>query len=129
MTTTETNTTPEAETAQQEQAPTAVDVEALAAEYANAAAAAQPYLDTMADIKAKLLEALPVGTHPAGPLSVQVKAGARTLDAKKLEAAFPLADNPLFYKQTLDTNAVKQFVAPIVLEQYQRQNAPSLVIK
>lgn len=118
-----------AETAPQVEAPAADTIEALALAYADAAANAQPWLDAMVDIKAKLLEALPVGTHPAGPLSVQVKAGARTLDAKKLEAAFPLADNPLFYKQTLDTNAVKQFVAPIVLEQYQRQNAPSLVIK
>lgn len=123
MTTTDTNT-PAPATEDQ-----GVDVEALAAEYANAAAAAQPYLDAMADIKARLLGALPVGTHPAGPLTVQVKAGARTLDTKKLEQAYPLVDNPLFYKQTLDTNAVKQFVAPVVLEQFQRQNAPSLVIK
>lgn len=125
-----TTTTTPAETAKQAQAAAeTLDVQGLALAYADAAANAQPWLDAMADIKAKLLEALPVGTHPAGPLSVQVKAGARTLDAKKLEAAFPLADNPLFYKQTLDTNAVKQFVAPVVLEQYQRQNAPSLVIK
>lgn len=111
------------------QADPAIDLEALALEYAAAAEAAQPFLDKMADIKARLLEALPLGSYQAGPLTVQVKAGARTLDAKKLEAAYPLADNPLFYKATLDTAAVKNLVAPIVLEQYMRQNQTSVVIK
>lgn len=106
-----------------------IDLQGLAYAYAEAAEAAQPWLDVMADIKSKILAAVPVGTHQAGNLTVQVKAGARSLDAKKVEAAYPLAENPLFYKQTLDLNAVKDLVAPIVLEQYMRQNSPSLVIK
>ncbi|WP_104087948.1 hypothetical protein [Arthrobacter sp. GMC3] len=104
-------------------------VEAMAVQYANAAAAAQPFLDSMADIKAKLLEALPIGNHAAGPLIVTIKAGAKVLDTKKLEAAYPQAENPLFYKSAFDTTAVKKFVAPAVLEVYTRQNASSVVIK
>lgn len=67
------------------------------------------------------------GTTTAGAYKVTVTR-PRRLDAKKLEAAYPVAAHPTFYKRALDTTAVKKAIAENDLEQFQSLGSPSVRI-
>jgi hypothetical protein len=69
-----------------------------------------------------------VGTHEAGAWSVQVRP-SRRLDAKAVEAAYPVAQNPELYKPAIDTAAIKDHIAPKDLDQFYVENRPSIVVK
>lgn len=59
---------------------------------------------------------------------VRVQHGARRLDAKKIEQAYPAAQFPQLYAAKLDTSAVKKEFAPAALETFQTQSAPTVRI-
>lgn len=61
------------------------------------------------------LAALGAGKHNAGPYSVQITV-AKRLDAKKLQAAYPVAQNPAFYQPKLSTTAVRKHLSQAALE-------------
>ena len=81
------------------------------------------------DLKSGIIEAYPAGSYPAGDLTIQVRAGARRLDARALEKQFPAADYPQLYRQSLDTKAVRAGFAPTALERYTTAGKPTVTIK
>lgn len=68
------------------------------------------------------------GNHDAGDWTLTVRHNRR-LDAKRLEQRYPVAQYPQYYKPTIDTSAIKQYLAPIELEQFQVEGAPTVVIR
>ncbi|RSX53965.1 hypothetical protein D2E25_0271 [Bifidobacterium goeldii] len=80
-------------------------------------------------IKQQILVSHPTpGTYEAGALTVTVKNGARRLDARKLEKAYPADKYPQLYKNALDTKMVRQQFAPAALEAYQTASSPTVVV-
>lgn len=76
------------------------------------------------------LSKLDVGTHQVGAFKVQVQAPRRTLNKTKLAGAFPADQYPTMYSMQLDTKAVKQQVAPTVLDQYMdTAPTPTVILK
>lgn len=67
------------------------------------------------------------GTTTAGPYKVTVTV-PRRIDAKAIEAAFPVAQHPELYKRAVDTTAVKNHIAKIDLGQYQTEGSPTVRI-
>lgn len=67
------------------------------------------------------------GTTKAGPYKVTVTVPKR-LDAKAIEAAFPVAKHPEFYKRAVDTAAVKDHIAKVDLAAYQTAGSPTVRI-
>lgn len=67
------------------------------------------------------------GTTNAGPYKVTVTR-PRRLDAKAIEAAYPVAQHPTFYKRAVDTTAVKKAIAENDLEPFQTLGSPSVRI-
>ncbi|KAB1647496.1 hypothetical protein F8O06_02850 [Pseudoclavibacter sp. CFCC 14310] len=59
---------------------------------------------------------------------VRIQQGARRIDAKKIEKAYPAAQYPGLYAAKLDTAAVKKQFAPAALEAFQTQSAPTVHI-
>lgn len=81
------------------------------------------------DLKTQILVSHPhPGSYTAGALTVTVKTGARRLDARKLEKAYPADKYPSLYKQTLDTKAVRDQFAPNALTDYQTAGTPTVVV-
>ncbi|UOE45912.1 hypothetical protein [Agromyces larvae] len=74
------------------------------------------------------LRALGHGSHAVGPWKVQVQTNRR-LDTAALASQFPAESNPHLYKAALDTEAIKQHLAPAVLDAYYRDGAPRVVVK
>lgn len=76
------------------------------------------------------LAKLDTGTHQLGDYKIQVQAPRRTLNKQKLAAAFPADQYPTMYSLQLDTKAVKDQVAPTVLNQYMdTATSPVVVLK
>ena len=67
------------------------------------------------------------GTTHAGAYKVTVTV-PRRLDAKKVEAMFPIAQNPELYAAKLDTAAVKDHIAKVDLAAYQTEGSPTVRI-
>lgn len=69
------------------------------------------------------------GTTKAGPYKVTVTVPKR-LDAKKVEAAFPVAQHPELYKRGVDTAKVKAAgeLGQLVLADYQTAGSPTVRI-
>lgn len=65
------------------------------------------------------------GTHQAGPYKVTVTR-PRRLDAKKIEAAFPVAKHPEFYKRAVDTAAFKKAIAENDRAGFETIGAPTI---
>lgn len=59
---------------------------------------------------------------------VRVQQGARRLDTKKIEGAYPAEQFPQLYEARLSTAAVKKQFAPAALETFQTQSAPTVRI-
>ncbi len=106
---------------------TTEQLEKLAQEYAERTAAVSKETERIAEIKAIFLT-LGEGKHAAGTFRINIKPGSKVLDSKKLTAAFPVTQFPHLYKGVIDTAAVKQHVAPADLDQYKRQNQPSVEV-
>lgn len=74
------------------------------------------------------LARLDVGKHQLGAYTVQVQAPRRTLNKHKFTEAFPADRYPGMYSLQLDTKAVKDQVAPTVLNQYMDTAASPVVV-
>ena len=106
----------------------AVDLELLAGELVKRQDAIAADVERIAEIKTILRDRLPVGTHPVGPFTVQVKAGARRFDPKRFIESFPFEERPDLYSAQLDTGKVKDRVAPRELVEYYNAGAPTVVV-
>lgn len=111
-----------------EQARDLLELEQLAAEEAKLAADAAAIAERRETIKAILRDRLPVGTHDVAGYKVQVKAGARRLNSKRLTAAYPFDRAPELYSVALDTAKVKDHVAPAHLIDFYDAGAPTVVV-
>ena len=78
-------------------------------------------------IKEMLAELLPEGGTIDGH-KVAIVAAPGRLDTKRLAAAFPPNEFPQLYKIAPDTTAIKQHVAPTVLESYKTYGQPQVRI-
>lgn len=65
------------------------------------------------------------GTTPAGDYKITVTR-PRRLDAKKIEAAYPVTQHPTFYKRAVDTTAVKKAIAENDLEPFTTQGSATV---
>jgi hypothetical protein len=74
------------------------------------------------------LRTLEYGNHDAGDWTVQVQHNRR-LDAARIAERYPVAQYPHLYEPKISTAAVKEYFAPVELEQYQIEGAPKLVVK
>lgn len=105
-----------------------IRLEQLATELAKRQAAIEADKERVEEIKALLVDELPVGTHHAGAFKIQVKAGARRLNTARLAEAHPFTERPELYKAVLDTAAAKHHLAPAELEAFQDQGNPTVVV-
>lgn len=128
MSTTHHNVDPDAEA--QAVDDTILEVEQLALEDVKLADEAQHIAERRDAIRARLLQIHPEpGTIPAGPYTVQVKRGARRLNAGRLEADYPVTQHPELYAPKVDTAAVKHHIAGAVLDAYYDEGRPTVVIQ
>ena len=105
-----------------------LNVPELAEKYVHAAELAEYWAAEVKAIKEQLAT-LPVGKHEAGEHLVTVRAGAKRVDAKAIEAAKPKDQFPLLYKPVFDLDAAKNLIAPIELDFYKVQGAPVVLVK
>ena len=80
-------------------------------------------------IKQRILDTHEPGSYEADELTVQVREGAKRLDAKKFMNAFPASDKPEFYELKPALSVIKKHIAPAELEQYQTTSKPSVIVK
>jgi hypothetical protein len=80
-------------------------------------------------IKQRILDTHEPGSYEADELTVQVREGAKRLDAKKFMNTFPASDKPEFYELKPALNVIKKHIAPTELEQYQTTSKPSVIVK
>lgn len=105
------------------------ELEQLAQEETKLAADADAIATRREEIKAILRDRLPVGTHTAGPYTIQVRNGAARLDTDTLMAAYPVVVHPEMYRPALVTAEVRKRIAPVDLEQYTVHGNPTVVVK
>lgn len=89
----------------------------------------EPIKARIEGIKAELAERHPAkGDYPAGDYKIKITVAQR-LDAAKIEADYPVAQYPEFYRRAVDTTYAKAVLAKQgVLEQYQTSSAPSVKV-
>lgn len=68
------------------------------------------------------------GKHPVDGLTVSVTV-PRRLDAKALAAAYPVTQNPILYKPTIDTAAVRKHIADAALDAFKTEGNPVVTIR
>ena len=105
------------------------ELEQLALEETKLAADADAIATRREQIKAILRDRLPVGTHTAGPYTIQIRAGAARLDTDALMAAYPVVSNPGFYRPALVTAEVRKRIAPVDLEPFTVHGNPTVVVR
>lgn len=106
----------------------ALNIPELAEKYLHAAELAEYWTNESKAIKEQLAT-LPVGKHEAGAHLVTIRAGAKRVDPKAVEAAKPKDQYPLLYKTVFDLDAAKNLIAPIELDFYKVQGAPVVLVK
>ncbi len=79
-------------------------------------------------IDERLREAFDFGNNDAGEWTVQVQHNRR-LNTAAIEAAFPVAQFPHLYRPAVDTAAVKENLAPVVLDQYYSEGTAKILVK
>lgn len=81
-------------------------------------------------VNAQLINQLGDGTHPTKHAKIVISRRG-TLDAKKIEAAYPADQFEQLYTTStkLDTAKVKKEFAPAALESFKTYSAPSVTIK
>ena len=104
-------------------------IEQLAARWAQIKADLEQLKQEEDHIKGQLA-AYGTGNHQAGPYLIQVQAPRKTLNKTRFMAAFPADQYPTLYSLQLDTTAVKNQVAPAVLDTYKDEAAtPTIILK
>lgn len=101
------------------------DLEQLAMHRAKIAEEIKNLDDIRKEYDEKIATLAGEGTTTAGAYKVTVTR-PRRLDAKAIEAAYPVAQNPTFYKRAVDTTAVKKAIAENDLEQFTTQGSATV---
>ncbi|GAB2457784.1 hypothetical protein [Xylanimonas ulmi] len=106
-----------------------VALEQLVLEDAKLAEAEAAIKERRTQIRAVLATRFDVGTHDLAGRKVVVTRPGR-LDAKAVEADFPVAAYPQLYAAALDTKAVRANLAPALIdEKYTARGAKTVTIK
>lgn len=100
------------------------DLEQLAMHRAKVSEEIKNLEDIRKDLDQKILD-ITDESATAGAYKVIVTR-SRRLDTKAIEAAFPVAQNPDFYKVAVDTDAFKKAVAENARDAYQIVGSPSI---
>lgn len=79
-------------------------------------------------LKAQILDQWPAGSYEAAGLKVQVREGARRLDAARFAEAYPAADHPAFYKVAPDVAAARHELGEAALEPFMRRGRATVVV-
>lgn len=105
-----------------------VELEQLLAEDAKLAETITAAGERRETIRAILGKRLPDGTTDLGGTKVIISTPHR-LDSAALAKAYPVAQNPEFYKASLDTKAVRERLAPMVLDTYTKAGQRQVTVK
>ena len=89
---------------------------------------AERIADELKQIDEKLREAFKFGNNDAGDWTVQLSHN-RQLDKARFMQRFPVAQYPHFYQPTVDTAAIKDFIAPRELEAFYNEGAAKIAVK
>lgn len=102
----------------------------LAADYARHAAAADPHIKAMEQIKERLrtIYADQYGNHPAGNLQVKISPNPR-FDPDAFIAAYPVEQFPTFYKPAVARDVIDQQFPPAVLAGFMKHGKAKVEIK
>lgn len=73
--------------------------------------------DQINELEAQFLETHDPGTYKVGSYKVTVKNPPQRLNARKVQAAFPVSERPDLYTPKLDTRKVRNSFAPKDLEE------------
>lgn len=95
-------------------------LDGIVAELADVIAEQDKLAERRAMLELILATKLGAGTHDVGQNEVVVRPGSRSLDADKIEKAFPPEKRPELYKTEtkLDTKAVRAHIAQVELDAY-----------
>lgn len=69
-----------------------------------------------------------LGVHDAGDWSVSISPNRR-LDAERFTQRFPVAQYPHLYAPSINIKAVKEYMAPVELDQFYVEGAPRVLVK
>ena len=84
--------------------------------------------DEVAGIKNSILDQWQPGSYTAGNLTVQVKEGARTINAAKFSKTFPPTEYPDLYKLSPDSKEARKQLGEQQLAPVMISRKPSVVI-
>lgn len=103
------------------------DLTPMWGEYFKLAAKVARMQERMDEIKTAMLTAHDHGvdTSPFG----SYRPGPGRIDAKKLQAAYPVTQHPELYKPVVDTEQAKRHIAPADLDQFKTYGNPTFVMK
>lgn len=105
-----------------------MELKELAAAYASVNAKIEELTEVKESIKQQIIDAAgDFGTYEVGGLKVVVRHNRR-LDPARFIAAYPPALHPSWFKATPDTTAIKQHLAPDVLDSFYNEGAPAVVV-
>lgn len=80
-------------------------------------------------IKEQILKKYESGSYAAGALTVQVREGAKRLNAEKFMKAYPAARHARFYELKPKMSAIREEVPPAALASFQTASKPSVVVQ
>ena len=69
-----------------------------------------------------------MGNNEAGDWTIQLQVN-RQLDKARFMQRFPVAQYPHFYQPTVDSAAIKQFIAPAELGAFYNEGTPKIAVK
>ncbi|MCI1643143.1 MAG: hypothetical protein LKI98_05160 [Bifidobacterium crudilactis] len=84
--------------------------------------------DSVDSIKAQILTQWEPGSYTAGNLNVQVKEGAKAINAAKFSKAFPPTEYPNLYKLSPDSKEARKQLGEQQLAPVMTSRKPSVVI-
>lgn len=80
-------------------------------------------------LKQQILDTHDAGTFEAGDVKVIVSDGAKRLNVKKFEQAYPASAHPDLYKVSVDSSAVKNALSPNELAEFQTLGKRSVTVR
>lgn len=106
---------------------TDIDLDAITAERAQLVALIDELTQRKNAIDDVYREHLVFGTHTLAGLRVSVQHNRR-LDNAAIMQAYPVTACPELYKPTIDTTAVKKYIAPVDLDAFYLDGTPKVVV-